>query len=60
MVSLEKNEIIDFGTKSKLNEAIEFAPMKKCSDKFKEHKAKIKKFRSCLLRLKWCYGERDL
>ena len=35
------NEIIDFGTKSKLNETIAFAPMKKSSDKFKEHKAKV-------------------
>ena len=61
LVALETNEIIDFGTKSKLNEAIAFAPMKKCNDKFKEHKAKVeKKFRSCLLRLKWCCGERDL
>ena len=41
-VALEMNEIIDFGTKSKLNEAIAFAPMKKSSDKFKEHKAKVK------------------
>ena len=40
-VALEKNEIIDFGTKSKLNEAIAFAPMKKNSDKFKEHEAKV-------------------
>ena len=40
-VALETNEIIDFGTKSKLNEAIAFAPMKKSSDKFKEHKAKV-------------------
>ena len=43
LVALETNEIIDFGTKSKLNEAIAFAPMKKCSGKFKEHKAKVKK-----------------
>ena len=43
MVALETNEIIDFGTKSKLNEAIAFAPMKKCSNKFKEHKAKVEK-----------------
>ena len=45
VVALETNEIIDFGTKSKLNEAIAFAPMKKCSDtcKFKEHKAKVEK-----------------
>ena len=41
-VALETNEIIDFDTKSKLNEAIAFAPMKKSSDKFKEHKAKVK------------------
>ena len=41
-VALDMNEIIDFGTKSKLNEAIAFAPMKKSSDKFKEHKAKVK------------------
>ena len=41
--ALEANDIIDFGTKSKLNEAIAFAPMKKCSDKFKEHKAKVEK-----------------
>ena len=55
LVALETNEIIDFGTKSTLNEAIALAPMKKCSDKFKEHKVKVdKKFRSCLLRLKWC------
>ena len=40
-VALGMNEIIDFGTKSKLNEAITFAPMKKSSDKFKEHKAKV-------------------
>ena len=40
-VALETNEIIDFGTKSKLNEAIAFAPMKNSSDKFKEHKAKV-------------------
>ena len=40
-VALETNQIIDFGTKSKLNEAIAFAPMKKSSDKFKEHKAKV-------------------
>ena len=40
-VALETNEIIDFGTKSKLNEAIAFAPMKKSSDKLKEHKAKV-------------------
>ena len=40
-VALETNEMIDFGTKSKLNEAIAFAPMKKSSDKFKEHKAKV-------------------
>ena len=40
-VALETNEIIDFGTKSKLNEAIAFAPMKKSNDKFKEHKAKV-------------------
>ena len=39
--ALETNEIIDFGTKFKLNEAIAFAPMKKTSDKFKEHKAKL-------------------
>ena len=32
---------MDSGTKSKLNEAIAFAPMKKNSDKFKEHKAKV-------------------
>ena len=43
LVALETNEIIDFGTKSKLNEAIAFAPMKKCGDKFKEHKAKVEK-----------------
>ena len=43
LVALETNEIIDFGTKSKLNEAITFAPMKKCSDKFKEHRAKVEK-----------------
>ena len=41
LVALETNEIIDFGTKSKLNEAIAFSPMKKSSDKFKEHKAKF-------------------
>ena len=41
LVALETNEIIDFDTKSKLNEAIAFAPMKKSSDKFKEHKAKV-------------------
>ena len=40
-VALETNEIIDCGTKSKLNEAIAVAPMKKSSDKFKEHKAKV-------------------
>ena len=40
-VALEMNEIIDFGTKSKLNEAIAFEPMKKSSDKFKEQKAKV-------------------
>ena len=40
-VALETNEIIDFGTRSKLNEAIAFARMKKNSDKFKEHKAKV-------------------
>ena len=39
-VAVETNEIIDVGTKSKLNEAIAFAPMKESSDKFKEHKAK--------------------
>ena len=61
LVALETNEIIDFGTKSKLNEAIAFAPMKKYSDKFKEHKAKVeKKFQSFLLKRKWCYRERDL
>ena len=43
VVALETNEIIDFGTKSKLNEAIAFAPMKMCSDKFKEHKVKVEK-----------------
>ena len=43
LVALETNETIDFGTKSKLNEAIAFAPMKKCSDKLKEHKAKVEK-----------------
>ena len=43
LVALEMNEIIDFGTKSKLNETIAFAPMKKCSDRFKEHKAKVEK-----------------
>ena len=43
LVALEMNEIIDFGTKSKLSEAIAFAPMKKCSVKFKEHKAKVEK-----------------
>ena len=43
LVALETNEIIDFGTKSKLNEAIAFAPMKKCSDKFKEHQTKVEK-----------------
>ena len=41
LVALEMNEIIDFDTKSKLNEAIVIAPMKKSSDKFKEHKAKV-------------------
>ena len=41
-VALETNEIIDFGTESKLNEAIAFAPMKKSNnDKFKEHRAKV-------------------
>ena len=40
-VALETNEIIDFGTKSKMNEVIAFSPMKKSSDKFKEHKAKV-------------------
>ena len=40
-VALETNEIIDFGTKSKLNEAIAFASMKNNNDKFKEHKAKV-------------------
>ena len=40
-VALETNEIIDFDTKSELKEAIAFAPMKKSSDKFKEHKAKV-------------------
>ena len=40
-VALETNEIIDFGTKFKLNEATAFAPMKKSSDKFKEHKANV-------------------
>ena len=40
-VALATNEIIDFGTKSELNEAIAFAPMKKSSDTFKEHKAKV-------------------
>ena len=40
-VALETNEINDCGTVSKLNEAIAFAPMKKSSDKFKEHKAKV-------------------
>ena len=40
-VALETKEIIDFGTKSKLNEAIAFAPMEKSSDKFKEHQAKV-------------------
>ena len=43
LVALEMNETTDFGNKSKLNEAIAFAPMKKCSDKFKEHKAKVEK-----------------
>ena len=45
LVALETNETIDFGTKSNLNEAIAFAPMKKCtrSDKFKEPKAKVEK-----------------
>ena len=43
LVALETNEIIDFGTKSKLNETIAFASMNKCSDKFKEHKAKVEK-----------------
>ena len=42
LVALETNEIIDFDTKKKLNEAIVFAPMKKSSDKLKEHKAKVK------------------
>ena len=41
-VALDTNEIIDFDTKSKLNEPTAFAPMKKSSDKFKEHKAKVK------------------
>ena len=40
-VALETNGIIDFSTKSKLNEAIAFALMKKSSDKFKEHKSKV-------------------
>ena len=44
LVALETNEIIDFGTKPKFNEAIALnAPMKKSSDKFKEHKAKVEK-----------------
>ena len=44
LVALETNEIIDFDTKSKLNEAIVFAPMKKSRDKFKEHKAKVEEY----------------
>ena len=61
LVALETNKIIDFGTKSKLNKAIAFAPMKKSSDKFKEHKAKVEEnSKAVFLRLKWCYGERDL
>ena len=40
-VALETNEIIDFGTKSKSNKVIAFAPMKKSSGKFKEHKAEV-------------------
>ena len=39
-VALETNEIIDFGTKSKLNEAIAFASMKKSSDKLRSTKSK--------------------
>ena len=40
-VALQTNEIIDFGTKSKLNESVAFAPFPKNSEKFKEHKAKV-------------------
>ena len=61
LAALETNEIIDVGTNSKLNEAIAFAPIKKSSDKFKEHKAKVEEnSKAVFLRLKWCYGERDL
>ena len=49
LVALETNEIIDFGTKSKLNEAIAFAPMKKCSViSSRSTKPNLKKIRSCL------------
>ena len=34
-VALETNEIIDFGTKTKLNEKLTFAPVKKDSEEYK-------------------------
>ena len=40
-VALQTNEIIDFGTKLKLNESAAFAPFPKNSEKFKEHIAKV-------------------
>ena len=40
-VALQTNEIIDFGTKSKLNESVAFAPFPKNSEKLNEHKAKV-------------------
>ena len=40
-VALQTNKI-DFGTKSKQNESVAFAPFSKNSEKFKDHKAKVK------------------
>ena len=40
-VALQTNEIIDFGTKSKLNESVAFAPFPENNEKFIEHKAKV-------------------
>ena len=57
-VALGTNKVIDFGTKSKLNEAIAFAPMKKSSDKFKEHKGKVEENSEAVF--EDSRGERDL
>ena len=41
-MALETNEIIDFGTKTKLNEKLAFAPVKKDSEEYKALEEKFK------------------